>query len=182
MTGFARYWRRPRAASVPNQKAAGTADDAPAPAVAPASTDETSGLTAWQASRWAEIQGGSPHCLIGHDRERADMVAGLRALANFLEANPAVPIPRNGHEFGVSTSGSDEQKRSQVKFAGLAIGEDVTDNAEGTHCSARRRFGPVSYHIFAVSGAHLQRYQQAVSSLREAGQETDRFAGPEDDH
>jgi hypothetical protein len=46
----------------------------------------------------------------------------------------------------------------------------------------RRRFGPVSYHIFAVSRAHLQRYQQAVSSLREPGQETDRFAGPEDDH
>jgi hypothetical protein len=110
------------------------------------------------------------------------MVAGLRALANFLEANPAVPIPRNGLEFGVATSGSDEQKRSQVKFAGLAIGEDVTDNAEGTHSSVRRRFGPVSYHIFAVSGAHLQRFQQVVSSLREAGQETDRFAGPDDDH
>jgi hypothetical protein len=110
------------------------------------------------------------------------MVAGLRALASFLEANPAVPIPRKELQIRVSTNGSDEQKRAQVKFAGLAIGEDVTDDAEGTHSSVRGQFGPVSYYIFAVSGARMQRFQQAMSSLREARQETDRFAGPEEDH
>jgi hypothetical protein len=109
------------------------------------------------------------------------MVAGLRAPADFLEANPAVPVPRHGHVFSVSTSSSDEQKRSQVKFAGLAIGEDVTDNARDGQCWTQRQFGPVSYLVFAVSSASQQWYQRAVSSLREAGQGTDHFSGPEDD-
>jgi hypothetical protein len=177
MTGFARYRRRPRPDRVPDQQGAGPAGDVPAD---DAPAGEVPGLTGWQASRWAEIRGDSPHCLVGDGPARADMVAGLRALADFLEANPAVPVPRYGHVFSVSTSGSDEQKRSQVKFAGLAIGEDVTDNAEDSQCWTQREFGPVSYRVFAVSDASQQRYQRAVSSLREAGQGTDRFSGPED--
>jgi hypothetical protein len=157
---------------VPDQQAAGPADDVPA--------DEMPGLTSWQASRWAEIRGDNPTCLIGHGPARADMVTGLRALADFLEANPAAPIPRSGHQFSVSTNGSDEQKRSQVKFAGLAIGEGVTDNARDSQCWTQRQFGPVSYRVFAVSEASQQRYRRAVSSLHEAGQGTDRFSGPED--
>jgi hypothetical protein len=139
---------------MPDQQPAGPADDMPA--------GEVPGLTGWQTSRWAEIQGDSPHCLIGHGPARAELVAGLRALADFLEASPAAPIPRHGHMFSVSTSGSDEQKRSQVMFAGLAIGQDVTDNAQDGQCWTQRRFGPVSYRVFAVSEAAQQRYKRAV--------------------
>jgi hypothetical protein len=149
------------------------------PADVPA--DRKLGLTGWQASRWREIRGEDSHCLIGHGPERTDMVAGLRALADFLEANPAVPIPRHGHQFSVTTSGSDEQKRSQVKFASLAIGEDVTDDAQGGHYWTQRRFGPVSYQITAVSSAAMQRWQRTMRSHRDARQEPDRFSGPEDD-
>ena len=108
------------------------------------------------------------------------MVAGLRALADFLEANPAVPIPRYEHSFRVSTSGSDEQKRSQVKFASLAIGGEVTDDTQGGHYSTQRQFGSVTYRIVAVSGAAMRRWQQAAPH-RDAKQGPDRFSWPEDD-
>jgi hypothetical protein len=172
MTGFARYRRRPRPDHVPDQQPTSPVD-------VPAG--EMSGLTGWQASRWAEIQGDSPHCFIGHGPARTDMVAGLRALADFLEANPAVPIPRYGYAFGVSTSGSDEQKRSQVKFASLAIGEEVTDDTQQGHYWTQRRFGSVSYRIVAISGAAMQRWQQAVMPRRDAKKGPDRFSLPEDE-
>jgi hypothetical protein len=164
--------RRLKPDRVPDQQLTGPADE-------PA--DEMSGLTGWQASRWAEIQGDLPHGLIGHGPRRTEVVAGLRALADFLEANPAVPIPRHGHDFFVSTSGSDEQKRSQVKFASLAIGEDVTDDTTSGHYWTQRRFGSVSYRIVAVSDAAQQRWQRAAMSRRDAIQEPVRFSGPEDD-
>ena len=109
------------------------------------------------------------------------MVAGLRALADFLEANPAVPIPRHGHDFLVTTSGSDEQKRSQVKFASLAIGENATDDTQSGHYWTERRFGSVRYRIAAVSDAALQRWQRAAAPRRDAKQGPVRFSGPEDE-
>jgi hypothetical protein len=171
MTGFGRYRRRPKPDRVSDRQLTGPVD-------VPAG--EMSGLTGWQAGRWAEIHGDSPHRLIGHGPARTDMVAGLRALADFLEANPAVPIPRYGHAFGVTTSGSDEQKRSQVKFASLAIGEEVTDDTQAGHYWTQRWFGSVSYRIVAVSGAAMRRWQQAVPR-RDAKQGLDRFSWPEDD-
>ena len=79
-------------------------------------------------------------------------MAGLRGLADMLEANPAVPIPRWDELFCVSTSGSDEQRRSQVEFASLAIGEDVIDDTQSSgHYWTQRRFGSVHYQISAIS-------------------------------
>lgn len=172
MTGFGRYRRRSKRDDEPDQRPTGPVDDAPA--------DDVSGLTAWQASRWAEIQGPSPHCVIGYGRARTEIVAGLRALADFLETNPAVPIPRHGHTFGVSTSGSDEQRLAQVKFASLTIGEETTDNTQSEgHYWTQRRFGPVSYRIAAVSTAAMRRWQEAASR-RDAQPGADRSSRPDD--
>lgn len=161
MTGFGKYRRR----------STEPVDDVPA--------HDVSGLTGWQASRWAEIRGANPHCTVGYGQARTDLVAGLRALADFLEANPAVPIPRYGHMFSVTTSGSDEQKLSQVKFTSLAIGEDAMDDtASGGHYWTQRRFGPVSYRINAVSDAAMRRWHQATTSVKPGA---DSFARSEDD-
>ena len=83
-----------------------------------------------------------------------------RVLADFLEANPAVPIPRHGHTFGVSTSGSDEQKRSQVKFAGLAAGEDVTDDTQD---------GQLAEHGVKERGSHDSRAVHGTGNAELAG-------------
>lgn len=171
MTGFRRRRKPDRVA---DQQLTRSVRDGPA--------DGTSGLTRWQASRWAEIKGNTPHSIVGLGPERVGTVAGLHALADFLEANPAVPIPRFGHDFLVSTSGSDEQKRAQVKFASLAIGEEVMDHSKDSgHYSARRRFGSVCYHIAAVSDAAQRRWQQAVASQRDGEQGSVRFSSLEDD-
>jgi hypothetical protein len=183
MTGFGRYRRRSKRDGASDQRPAESlpaepTDDVPSGDV-PA--DDMSGLTEWQASRWAEIHGANPHCVIGYGQARTDMVAGLRALADFLEANPAVPIPRYGHTFGVSTSGSDEQRLAQVKFASLVIGEQTTDNTQNHgHYWAQRRFGPVSYRIVAVSQAAMRRWQEATSR-RDSKHGADSFSRTEDD-
>jgi hypothetical protein len=173
MTGFARNRRERKPDHVPDQQLTSPVGDVP--------VGDVSGLTSWQASRWAEVTGNSSHSVIGNGAARTNMVAGLRALADFLEANPAVPIPRYGHDFGISTSGSDEQKRSQVKFASLAIGEDFTDDTKNGQCWTQRRFGSVRYRIFAVSDAAVQRYQRAVKSQGDAEPGANRFLGSEDD-
>ena len=108
------------------------------------------------------------------------MVAGLRALADFLEANPAVPIPQHGHLFSITTSGSDEQKLSQVKFTSLAIGEDARDDTpKGGHYWTERRFGPVRYRIDAISDAAMRRYREATKSVKH--DDADRFVRSKDD-
>lgn len=171
MTGFARNRRRRK----PDQRPTSPAGDRDGP------VDDVSGLTSWQASRWREVTRTGSHSIIGNGTARTNMIAGLRALADFLEANPAAPIPRYGHDFGISTSGSDEEKRSQVKFASLAIGEDVTDDTNNGQCWTQRQFGSVRYRIFAVSDAAVQRYQRAVKSQRDAEPRANRFSGSEDD-
>ena len=51
------------------------------------------GLTGDQAQRWAAVQpGDDARVLVGDSPERDAVVAGLRALAGYLAANPAVPI------------------------------------------------------------------------------------------
>jgi len=83
-----------------------------------------SGLTHEQAQRWAAVQPeDNARILVGDCPERAAVVAGLRTLAGYLAANPAVPVPRYGCEVPVHAEGTDSEQFSQVDLVGEIIGE-----------------------------------------------------------
>jgi hypothetical protein len=102
-------------------------------------------------------------------RHRAEFITGLRALADYLQDSPAVPVPPYGHDVRVCTFGTDPACRAEVDRVAALIGADIADDTgRGGHYLAARAFGPVRYQIVhipdAVMAAHhaLMSYRDAV--------------------
>jgi hypothetical protein len=79
---------------------------------------------------------------------RAQTIAGLRALADFLEANPNVPVREYGAEYTVFARREDDAaERAQVDSIARALGETVTDEiGDGGHYTVSKTFGRITYN------------------------------------
>ena len=123
------------------------------------------GLTYEQAQRWAAVQpGDNARILVGDSPERAAVVAGLRALAGYLAANPAVPVPPYGWEVLVHAEGTDSEQFSQVDLVGEIMGERPADRRAATgHHHAERSFGPVTYRFAGISERRMAQHQAWAS-------------------
>jgi hypothetical protein len=103
---------------------------------------------------------------------RADFIAGLRALADYLNANPTVPVPEFSTDVLVHARGTDTEQCAEVdRVAGL-LGASVEDRtARGGHYTAARSFGPVEYRCVAIPAAvmavHEARQAYARSIIRD---------------
>src|SRR5579859_5448216 len=84
--------------------------------------------------------------------ERDRLIAGLRALADFLQEHPHVPAPRWADVYVFPPRGTDEQMRAEINQIADRIGTVVTDDANHEHYAASRHFGPVQYRAVAISG------------------------------
>ncbi|MFF3451541.1 hypothetical protein ACFYXJ_30865 [Streptomyces sp. NPDC002667] len=81
--------------------------------------------------------------------DRAAFIAGLRELADFLTANPAVLAPSHP-SFGVIVDASDaDSRREGTEHAAAPLGLQVEDLGEGYY-GARLSFGPITYGVIAV--------------------------------
>jgi hypothetical protein len=123
------------------------------------------GLTRAQARRWAEAQPEDPYQAIsvGNTSRRAELVASLRELADYLAANPAVPVPACGLTVTVSAAGTDEQKLAQLRLVSKALAAPSrTAERNGQH-HAERAFGPVTYVFCVVRGEVLARHAALMS-------------------
>ena len=81
--------------------------------------------------------------------DRAAFLAGLRELADFLTANPAVLAPRSA-SFGVFVDASDPAtRREAAEHVAEPLGVPVEDFGDGPY-SARREFGPITYTVIAL--------------------------------
>jgi hypothetical protein len=80
---------------------------------------------------------------------RTQTINGLRRLANFLEANPAVPVREYGHELVFHTRHcTDDAQRHQVEAVASLLGVEVIDNSDqGGRVYASRTFGRITYEI-----------------------------------
>ncbi len=80
---------------------------------------------------------------------RHQIITGLRQLADFLEANPAVPVYEYGYELTVYTTRcTDAAQREQVHAVADLLGVTPSDDtADGGHLNAWRTFGRVTYSI-----------------------------------
>lgn len=95
----------------------------------------------------------NPNPIIPEDLfARHQTITGLRALADFLENNPAVPVDEYGQTFTLFTrDDTDAHARAEVdRVAGL-LGVAVTDRtAHGGHYKAARTFGRITYRIVHI--------------------------------
>jgi hypothetical protein len=86
--------------------------------------------------------------------QRDSLIAGLRSLAEFLEAHPDVPA----HEWltvMVFPDGTDEEQRAEVDKISVLIGGQVIDQRPSQgHYVASRHFGPVEYRAIAIPREH----------------------------
>jgi hypothetical protein len=92
--------------------------------------------------------------------EREEVVRGLRALADFLEAHPDLPAPWH-IPASASISGSDDAERAEVDRIAAILGVPATANERGTHYGAERDFGGgVKYEATAITQAHMDAYSE----------------------
>lgn len=101
---------------------------------------------------------------------RAEFIAGLRALADFLAAHPDLPVPRcpeltvhTGLD-GVGGRLPDEQARAEVDRVAAVLGVPAAAaDCDDSHYSARRMFGPVEYGAIAIRSEHMRRHAAYTS-------------------
>jgi hypothetical protein len=96
---------------------------------------------------------------------REAFIAGLRELADFLAARPAVSVP-NGADITVQPYGTDEEEAAEIDAFAAAVGVDVLDERHGGdrkgyhngRYSALREFGPVIYRAFTYTAATMAEF------------------------
>jgi hypothetical protein len=93
---------------------------------------------------------------------REQLIAGLHALADFLAANPGLPV-HHGHTFHIhpALDGSDEEQCAAVDDAARLLGVEVV--AERGHVEAIRMFGPVELKVAAISADTMAIHTSAMA-------------------
>ncbi len=78
---------------------------------------------------------------------RTQTVAGLRALADFLNAHPEIPVREYGWEYTVfPRKGSDAAERAEIDRIAAALGETACDEtSRGGHYRVSKTFGRIIY-------------------------------------
>jgi hypothetical protein len=84
---------------------------------------------------------------------RAEAIAGLRALADFIEANPELPVRPWGSPARVhflDHEGTDGEKRAAVDRAARILGVEAEDMGQGQYVARREFGGGVDYQAVAI--------------------------------
>ncbi len=83
--------------------------------------------------------------------ERGSLIAGLRALARFLEEHPGVPAPRWTDVLLFPPGSTDCDTQTAIDAIAVLIGSEVNDDtADDGHYTTSRDFGPVQYRAVAI--------------------------------
>jgi hypothetical protein len=81
--------------------------------------------------------------------ERAALIGGLRALADYLESNPELPAPIYSEVFTFPPDDDWTAMRAEIDSIAARIGV-VAHTSGGGHYVANRFFGPVEYRAVAI--------------------------------
>lgn len=91
--------------------------------------------------------------------ERAALIGGLRALADFLESNPEVPAPSYADVYSFPPDRSCAEMRAEIDIIAAQLGSTARETADGSHYTATRSFGPVEYRAVAICKYHHENKQ-----------------------
>lgn len=88
--------------------------------------------------------------------ERISLIAGLRDLADFLEARSEVPVPRWADVMVFPPHGTDIEMRAAIDAIAALIGTGISDQtADNGHYTVSRKFGPVHYKVVGIPARSL---------------------------
>jgi hypothetical protein len=82
--------------------------------------------------------------------ERAELISGFRALADYLEVNPDIPAPYYADVYAFPPNGECAQMRGEVDTVAELLGKQAHERAGGRQYTVTRSFGPVGYHAVAI--------------------------------
>lgn len=88
---------------------------------------------------------------------RKEYTGGLRQLADYLDANPAVPVPAYGTIIMLIASDAEDGGITEITALSVLLTE--TDGVYRTE----RKFGPITYKAIANSAASLADYTAQTS-------------------
>ncbi|MEV5747938.1 hypothetical protein AB0L00_08970 [Actinoallomurus sp. NPDC052308] len=95
---------------------------------------------------------------------RHQTIKGLRALADFLEANPAVPVNTYGWEVSYHPHGTDAQKAAEVdRIAALLDAVPVDERGDGGHYTVAKTFGRITYKVVHVPARRMAAHEALMS-------------------
>src|SRR5260370_42423524 len=86
--------------------------------------------------------------------ERAALIGGRRALADYLESNPEVPAPGYADVFILPADGPCAETRAEIDVIAARLGTTARPAASGRHYVVTRSFGPVEYRAVAICNSH----------------------------
>ncbi|GAA3645214.1 hypothetical protein GCM10022224_004740 [Nonomuraea antimicrobica] len=87
---------------------------------------------------------------------RPAFVAGLRALADFLEARPDIPTPRSTVVHHFVPDAQDTEMRAEIDRLATLLGSHL--DGEDSHVTTSLRFGPIEYRAVAILADSRARY------------------------
>jgi len=82
--------------------------------------------------------------------KRAALIDGIRALADYLESAPDVPVTGYATIYAFSPDGACAGMRSEIDSIAAQLGVEARETAGGSHYTALRSFGPVEYRAVAI--------------------------------
>ncbi|GAA2136582.1 hypothetical protein [Actinomadura napierensis] len=96
---------------------------------------------------------------------RHQVITGLRKLADFLEANPAVPVPEYGETFDVFPRDCDDTcSAALVDDVAALLGVEADDDRPlGGHYSASRSFGRITYRVVHIPDRRRRQHDAHMS-------------------
>jgi hypothetical protein len=100
--------------------------------------------------------------------QRAEIITGLREVADFLDAHPELPVERHwGLSFStwIATGADDEAGTAMVDEAAAILGTEPTG---GSQYAVTRTFsGGVYYEVLRIASSEMSGYQARMARLRE---------------
>jgi hypothetical protein len=95
---------------------------------------------------------------------RTQTIAGLRALADFLEANPGVPVHEYGWEVRHHTRGTDEEEAAEIdRIAALLDATPADERNDGGHYTASKTFGHITYTAVHIPARRMDAHHALMS-------------------
>jgi hypothetical protein len=85
---------------------------------------------------------------------RATLISGLRALADYLESNPCVPVSGPAVVYAFPPDSACAGMRADIDKIAETIGSQPEETADGAHYVASRYFGAVEYRAIAICEHH----------------------------
>jgi hypothetical protein len=100
------------------------------------------------------------------DEKRANVIAGLRALADFIEQHPDFPLPMFPEFVHCAMAHEDEAGVAEVRQIAAALGAEMTVDPEGD-ADVTFHFDGLRYRAFYVTRDRSKRWDEDMQWVRQ---------------